>query len=77
MTLGEKEVLMFEGELEVGQTGIRGPLREVKEVVLEETGWDWVIGPTVIEELGSNAGTVEDVALSRTSGHSDSVEDIA
>ena len=74
MTLGENEELMLEGELEVGQIGIRGPLREVKEVVLEGTGWDWVIGPTVIEELGNNAWRVEDVALSGTSGHSDAVE---
>ena len=40
VTLGEKEVLMLEGELEVGQMGVRGPLGEVKEVVLEGTGCD-------------------------------------
>ena len=74
VTLGEKEMLMLEGELEVGQMGMRGPLREVKEVILEGTGCDWAVGPTVVEKPGNNAGKVEDVALSGTSGHSDAVE---
>lgn len=74
VTLGEKEMLMLEGELEVGQMGMRGPLREVKEVLLEGTGCDWAVGPTVVEKPGNNAGKVEDVALSGTSGHSDAVE---
>ena len=74
VTLGEKEILMLEGELEVGQIGMRGPLREVKEVILEGTGCDWAVGPTVVEKLGNSAGKVEDVALSGTSGHSDAVE---
>ena len=55
--------------------GIRGPLREVKEVVFGGTGCDWAVGPTVIEELGNNAGKIEDVAFSGTFGHSDAVED--
>ena len=70
--LGRKEVLVLEVELEVGQMGIRGPLREVMEIVLE--GTDWAVGPPMIEELKNNAGKVEDVALAGTSGHSDAVE---
>ena len=38
VALDEKERLMLERALEVDQMGIRGPLREVKEVVMEETG---------------------------------------
>ena len=56
--------------------GTRGPLSEVKEVVLGGTGCDWAVGPTVTEELRNNAGKVEDVALARTSGHSDAVRNI-
>ena len=74
MTLGGMEGLMLETELKVDQMGIRGPLREVKEVVLGGTGCDWALGPTVIEGLRNNAGKVEDIALSGKSGHSDAVE---
>lgn len=56
--------------------GVRGPLREVKEVVLEGTGCNWAIGPIVIGELGYNDGNVEDVTLPGTYRHSDAVEDI-
>ncbi len=75
VTFGEKEVLTLEGEPKVGKMGIRGPLREVKEVVLEGTDCDWAVGPMIIEEVGNNAGKVVDVALSGTSGHSNAVED--
>ena len=75
VTLGEKEVLMLGGELEVGQVGIRELLREVKEVVLEATGCDWAVRPTVIGELGCDDGNVEASAFSGSYGHSDAVED--
>lgn len=74
VTLGEKELLTLKGELGVGQMGIRGPLREVKEIVLEGIGCDWAVGPTVVEELRNSAGKVEDFALSGRSGHSDALE---
>ena len=74
VALGDKEVLLLERELEVDQMGIRGPFREVKEVVLDETGCDWAVGPTVIKESRNNDGKVEDIALSGRSGHSDAVE---
>ena len=74
MTLGGMEGLMLETELKVDQMGIRGPLREVKEVLLGGTGCDCALGPTVIEDLRNNAGKVEDIALSGKSGHSDAVE---
>ena len=74
MTLGGMEGLMLEAALEVDQMGIRGPLREVKEVVLGGIGCDWALGPTVFEELRNNAGKVEDIAVSGKSGHSDAVK---
>ena len=74
VTLGEKEVLMLGAELEVGQMGMREPLRELKEVVLEATGCDWAVGSTVIGELGCDDGNVEDVAYSKSYGHSDAAE---
>ena len=76
VTLGEKEVLMLEGELEVGQMGVRGPLREVKEVLLEGTGCDWAVGSTVIGELRCDNSKVEDVTMPGTYRHSGAVEDI-
>ena len=75
VTFGEKKVLTLEGEAKVGKIGMRGPLREVKEVILEGTGCDWAIGPIAIEELRNNAGKVEDVSLSEISGHPNAVED--
>lgn len=76
-TLGKKKVvLMLEGELEVGQMGVRGPSIDVKEVVLEGTVCDWAVGPIVIGEVGCDNSDVEDITLPGTYRHSDAVEDI-
>ena len=73
----KKEVLMLKGELAVGKMSVPGPSREVKEVVSEVTRCDWAVGTTVVEKLGCDDSSIEDVTFPGTYRHSDAVEDIS